>query len=171
MNIPINLTEILRRIGAMRRIEEMAKKYKVNPSRLLDAFSLRVAQVYKRMLVNTIKSQRLGRVALSRLFPPLSPAYKKRKVYIHRNDFWVNTERLVKNIRVWKFKGERLIGIPKNVYYPNGTPVVDVANYLENGTRVIPPRPLFRLVFARLIANLPRLLQEMEEGLKRKYRG
>lgn len=71
----------------------------------------------------------------------------------------VDTGTFAKSITVEKKGKGEVVVKPKNISYPNGIPVSQVAVWLEEGTTVEPPRPHFRGTMKRM---QPKIKSNME---------
>lgn len=97
--------------------------------------------------------------AKSGKWAPLSISYLKYKRKHHLSDkIWVATGHLKNSIYVRKSGGHTYtVGISPTKKYPGTTvKVIDVAKWMEYGTRRMPPRPLFRPITTMYRNNVSR---------------
>lgn len=155
----IDITSLLIHTKQMIRLEEYAKSKNLDIDFVLYHYSHFVANVYLRMIKDSIKYQKVGNTPMKNLYKPLSPKYRKRKNPKHRKDFWINTGKLMSLFRVWKYR-HWFVGIPKYIKY-DGKKVraTDVIDFLEYGTKYISARPLFSKNLKLLINKLPKLTE------------
>lgn len=86
---------------------------------------------------------------------PLSIRYKDyKKTHNLSMKIWKATGLLLRSIGYKKYNGYYLIGIDPFKKYKNGIRVLDIAKYIEYGTRRMPARPLFRPILFEMRKNL-----------------
>ena len=86
---------------------------------------------------------------------PLSIPYMKYKRLHHLSlKTWKSTGFLYRSIAYKKHNDHYIIGINPFLRYRNGMRVIDVAKYIEYGTRKMPARPLFRPIIFEMRKNL-----------------
>jgi hypothetical protein len=139
-------------------------KGKAEQERLLGKFARRIAQIYADELVKAINSQRYkGR------WEPLSPEYLEwKKANNMSTKIWEATSLLKDSIGVWRSNNRYVVGIKRNIKYPDSNvPVYRVARWMEFGTSKMPARPLFlpvkKLINSRLRTYWTEFL--LEEGV------
>jgi len=114
---------------------------------ILDTFGAYIGAVIVAVIKKSIETQKINKNPMRFKYKQLSKAYKKRKNPIHSDDFWVNTEFLLNNIKAYRGGTKRnvYVGFPKNIQHPNsGTELYKIVLYMENGTRTMPARPLLK---------------------------
>lgn len=118
---------------------------------LLDDFAKYIANIYRDQVVEAINSQRYRGT-----WEPLSPEYAefKRKKGLSTK-IWEATKYLKESIDVWRLRDYYVVGVKRNVMYPNSkTPVYKVVRWLEFGTSKIPARPLFMPIKRSISSNI-----------------
>lgn len=127
-----------------------AKKFNIRPSDLLVAFGYYMLQVLRMRVQHSVQTQTLNGYRMAVLYRRLSKKYRKKQPK-NTDKFWVDTDFLIKSIRVWRdpvYKTKVYFGIPKSILHPESkTPVYKLFKFLEFGTKrkgkqIIPPRPL-----------------------------
>ena len=86
---------------------------------------------------------------------PLSIPYMKYKRLHHLSlKTWKATGMLLRAIAYKRHNDHYIIGINPNLRYRNGIRILDVAKYIEYGTRKMPARPLFRPIIFEMRKNI-----------------
>ena len=109
--------------------------------KIFEEFTIYVLNLYKSLILHAIKDQRFPKK-----YPPLSPAYAKyKKDNRMKQGFWQATGFSQINLNYWKLKkGHFAIGFKQNLEHPsNGERVWKIHNWVERGTKKMPPRPLY----------------------------
>ena len=136
-------------------VNHWADYFGTTPQYLMISFSFYILQVLKMRVKFCVQTQKLLGVDMNRLYQQLSKDYQRQKVKKNRNKFWRNTSFLVNYMRVWYDKHKVWFGIPENLYHPNThTKAYKIFEYLEFGTRYIPPRPLIYPNLHFIIQNI-----------------
>ena len=115
---------------------------------LFREFTAYILNFYKSSILRAIKEQKFPVK-----YKPLSPKYAKyKKDNNMKQGFWQATGFSQVNLEFWKLrKGHYAIGFKRNLIHPaSGTKIYKIHQYLEKGTKNIPPRPLY-LPIARKI--------------------
>lgn len=128
-----------------------AKKFNIRPSDLLVAFGYYMLQVLRMRVQHSVQTQTINGARMSILYRRLSKKYRKKQPK-NTDKFWVDTDSLIKSIRVWRdstYKTKVYFGIPKSLKHPEPPHVemFKIFKWLEFGTKrdgkqIIPPRPL-----------------------------
>lgn len=135
-----------------------AKYFGVAPSDLLVAFGFYIMRVLKARVQHSVETQTIDGMRMSRLYKRISS--KKRGKPQNKDKFWIDTDFLIKSMRVWRDtrnKTKVYIGIPKNIKHPSsGEKAYKIFRWLEFGTKrggkqIIPPRPLIYPHFAYIL--------------------
>jgi hypothetical protein len=107
--------------------------------------------------------------SLAKSWAPLSKAYAAHKVrYGLSPGMWVATGRLINSLRLHTSSGPSFVSacvFCSSEQHHNGVPMWMIAKYLEYGTRLIPPRPLFRPIAESVLHDMPRLIKLFYSGL------
>lgn len=145
------------------KLDEIAYKYDIEVYELQKMFAIYLARIIAMRVQEAIKTQKINGKSMKSIYTPLSSSYKNTKVTKNKNKFWINTEFLVKNLKVYRAGryGDIYIGFPKNVKHPtNDTRVQDIMMYNEAKRPLF--KPILRFVSKRLdkyfnafISNLP----------------
>lgn len=123
------------------KLDEIAFEYDIEVYELQKMFAMYLAKIIAIRVQEAIKTQKINGKSMNFTYAPLSSSYKKKKVVKNRDKFWINTEFIVKNLRVYRAGryGDIYIGFPQNVKHPtNNTKVQDIMMYNEA------KRPLFK---------------------------
>ena len=123
------------------KLDEIASEYDIEVFELQKMFAMYLARIVAIRVQEAIKTQKINGKSMNSAYAPLSSSYNKKKVAKNKDKFWINTEFVVKNLRVYRAGryGEIYIGFPQNVKHPsNNTKVQDILMYNEK------KRPLFK---------------------------
>ena len=155
----------------LRKIDELAKLYHVDPEAVTVAFGRYLVEVIRERVRWSVQTQTVGHRAMKAIYKPLSESYKKRKVPANRDKFWVNTDFLIRHLRVWKHSGQIYLGYPKHVMHPETKdrkkPVwaALIMMWLEHGTSRTPARPLFTPVVDLISKNIGSYFEHFFRGV------
>ena len=148
----VDKLEIPTRMGFHNRYLTDFELKKLYPN-MPEYFSEFVEYMAEKMRDNIKKAIELQRYRVK--WKPLSIPYLKYKRLHHLSlKTWKATGLLYRSIAYKKHNDYYIIGINPYMRYKNGMRVIDVARYLEYGTRKSPARPLFRPVIFEMRKNL-----------------
>lgn len=124
-------------------IYEIALNNKTTTDEIELNFGLYLAKIIFERVQTSIVTQTINGKPMSSIYPKLSQKYNNSKPLKARDKFWINTGKLLKQMRVWKSASGVNVGFAPNKKYSHGAKIGDVAVWLEKGTKFVPPRPLF----------------------------
>jgi len=165
----VNLTKLARyrpltkSVRGNALVDSVAREYGVTPERVMKEFTLFLAVLIRRHIQNAVKTQKIAGRKMKYAYKPLSSRYNQTKPDKYKDKFWINSDFLIKNLKVWQLKkGDVYIGYRNNAVH-KGTPyksgqkrvkASDLMVYLERGTKKIPPRPLFTVIIRNIAKNI-----------------
>jgi len=178
----VNLTKIVRyrpltkSAKGIDRLKELAEYYGLEEVEFRREFTLFLAYLVRRHIQNAVKTQKIGGVPMKLKYRPLNKKYNKSKPKSSQDKFWVNTDFLIKNLKVWQLKngdvyiGYRFNNVHKNFKKgKNGRRVKarDIMVWLEKGTKKIPPRPLFSVIVRNIAKNISFYLDMFHRNIQK----
>lgn len=163
-------------------ISSVSSLFEVDNDAVIYSFGRYLADIIRLRVKEAVATQMIAGVSMKKLYPPLSDSYKRRKVQANRDRFWVNTDWLIKNLKVWKYKREIFIGYPPGHVHAKGRAKASlVMMWVEQGTKKMPARALFgpvvkavskriddywKYFYQRVVTKDPMLVQYMRQSYK-----
>jgi len=157
----INITKLLQKRKLTNHLLLLSKETGHDIDKVMYNYSKFISIALTEWFKRTVKTQKIGRMPMKSIYKPLSPKYKKRKVPVNRNKFWVNSGWLINQLHYWKYK-DWFVGYPKYIKY-NGKKVKagDLFMFLEKGTKNgVPARPLMKYAIRWINQNLSYLTKK-----------
>lgn len=138
---------------------------------VMNAFGAYIGAVIVAIIKKSIDEQKINKKPMRFKYKKLSKAYKKRKNPNHTEDFWVNTEFLVGNIKAYRggSRGDVYVGFPKNIKHPESdTELYKIVSYMENGTKIMPARPLLKPSITTVSKKIDLILRKFMADVRNK---
>lgn len=122
-----------------------------------EEFTRYMAIIIVNRIKHSVQTQTVGGKSMKSKYKPLSKSYNKSKPKRTQGKFWINSDYLIKNIKVFKRGSSWNIGYPKIIRHPSGkdVPAHDILVFLEKGTKNgVPARPLITPTLKIVAKNL-----------------
>lgn len=166
----------VRALERSRQISDLASVFSVPLDSVVLAFARYLAAVLRERVQWAVKTQMVNSKPMKAIYKPLNPRYQRTKVPRNRDRFWINTDFLIKSLRVWKYSGEVYLGYPATVLHAAKRTVyaADIMGWVEGGTKNadgserMPSRPLFRPIVGFLSKNIKSYWIHFSRRLKSK---
>lgn len=137
------------------------------------AFAMYLAELLRQKVKHCVKTQMIAGVPMKTVYKELSEQWKKRKNPRHKDDFWVNTEFLIRSLRIWRKGSDIYMGHPPTVLHPESkkagqrVSAAHIMLWLERGTNDgIPARPLFTPIVKSISRNIDGYWRHFYDGVK-----
>lgn len=155
------------------KIANLAKVFGVDPDAIMFGFGRYLVEVIREKVRWAVQTQTVAGRPMKAIYKPLSERYKNRKVPVNRDKFWVNTDFLISNLRVWRYRGQLYLGYPKHVVHPETKdrkkPVwaALIMMWLEHGApgANVPARPLFSPIVGQISKNIGQYFDHFYRGV------
>ena len=110
---------------------------------LMFGFGRYLTRVLVERVQYSVDKQMVNGRRMKQVYKPLSMSYVKTKPKETRDKFWINTGKLISQLRTWKYKNHFFLGYPRSAVDSRGTPLHLIIKWVEEGTDRMPARPLF----------------------------